>query len=108
MCPGGNSSPWHIWAPYLAGRTLLWKARTTQSELLYKQMLGEAEAQFRSVLRDPKLRATHAAAEYLLLRCMMITNRKAALERIGPRLVRGAWRESDLTMYLDGLDWLEG
>ncbi len=102
------ASPWRVWAPYLVGRTLLWKARQTQSEPLHKQALAEAEAQFRSVLGDPKLRPTHAAAEYLMLRCMMITNRKAALERIGRRLVRGNWRETDLTLYLNGMDWLEG
>jgi len=102
------TSPWRVWAPYLIGRSMLSKARQTQSETLYKQALAEAEAQFRSVVRDPALRPTHSAAEHLLLRCMMITNRKAALERIARRLAAGNWRETDLAMYLNGLDWLEG
>jgi hypothetical protein len=102
------ASPWRLWAPYLVGRTLLWQARQTQSEEFYNQKLGEAEAQFRAVLADPKLRPTHAAADYLLLRCMLIRDPRRALERIGARLNRGNWRESDLTLYLNAMDSLGG
>ena len=101
-----STSPWRVWAPYMAGRTLLWKARQTQSEPLYRQTLLEAEKQFRAVLADRRLRASHQAAEYLLLRCMLITNPRRALSRIAVQLNRGTWRESDLTLYLNGLDAL--
>jgi tetratricopeptide (TPR) repeat protein len=101
------TSPWRTWAPYMVGRTLLWQARQTQSEALYKQKLAEAEAQFHAVLADPTLRSTHGAADYLLLRCMLIRDPRRALERIAARLNRGNWRESDLTLYLNALDALE-
>lgn len=99
-----TASPWRIWAPYLAGRSLLWKARQTQSDTVYYESLRQAEKQFNAVLANPALAATHLAAENLLLRCMLITNRKVAIERLGRKLDRGAWLESDLYLYLNALD----
>lgn len=98
------ASPWRAWAPYQTGRALLYKARQTQDDKTYITAVAAAEAQFRSVLATPALRVSHTAAEYLLLRCMMITNRRAAVERIGSRLLRGNWQETDLSLYLNALD----
>lgn len=103
-----RQSPWRTWAPYLMGRCLLWKARQTQSEKLYAQALARAEAQFRQVLRDPALAVTHESALYLLFRCMMISDRRAALTRLGEILDRGGWKAPLLLLYLQGLDWFDG
>jgi hypothetical protein len=96
-------SPWRIWAPYQAGRALLYKARTTQSDSVYNTALAAAEAQFRAVIDNPALSPSHTAAEYLYLRCLIVTNKRAALERIGRRLLRGDWAETDLALYLNGM-----
>lgn len=98
------ASPWSIWAPYQAARALLYKARETQSEAVYKTALAEAEAAFQAVVNNPRLRSSHRAAEYLMLRCMMITHRKAAIERIGRRLLGANWAETDLSLYLNAMD----
>lgn len=100
-------SPWKIWAPYLIGRIWLWKARLSQDDNAYKPTLEKAEAQFRAVLRDRTLLATHAAAERLLIRCMLITKPAQALERLGARLNSpgaAATRTTDLFTYLGALD----
>ena len=97
-------SPWRTWAPYQKGRALLYKARQTQSDTVYNTALLAAQNQFQSVLANPALRESHPAAEYLYLRCLLITNHRAALERIARRLLRGDWTESDLTLYLNGMD----
>ncbi len=68
------ASPWRVWAPYLIGRTFLWMARMTQAEPEYHKRLREAEKQFLAVLANPALRVTHAAADRLLIRCLLITN----------------------------------
>ncbi|MFN7924281.1 MAG: hypothetical protein U0Q16_29535 [Bryobacteraceae bacterium] len=96
------SSQWRVWAPYQVGRTMLARARAKQGDL------RDAEKQFRAVVADPALRETHAAAERLLIRCVMITDRRAAMARLSERLLNGTWSESDLWMYLDGLEWLAG
>lgn len=98
------ASPWRLWAPYQEGRALLYKARTTQSDSVYKTALAAAEAQFRAVIDNPALRPSHVAAEYLYLRCLIVSNRRAALERIGRRLLRGDWAETDLALYLNAMD----
>jgi hypothetical protein len=102
-----SGSPWRIWAPYLAGRTLLWQARLTQNDKVFLDKLREAEAQFRAVLADRRLSLTHAAAERLLDRCLLATRPKAGLERLASRLVSHAAArtlETDLSMYLNGID----
>jgi hypothetical protein len=106
-----NGSRWQVWAPYLIGRTLLWKARLTQEQQAYQTNLRLAEAQFVAVLRNPKLKQTHAAAERLLDRCLLITQPKAGLERISARLLKpesAGSRVSDLLMYLNSLDSMLG
>jgi hypothetical protein len=106
------ASPWRTWAPYLMGRTLVWKARLTQEEKAYRDELERAEHQFQAVLADPALKVSHAGAERLLIRCMLITQPVRALERLGRRLNRSdavASRETDLFAYLNGTDdLLEG
>ena len=102
-----TQSPWRVWAPYLLGRVLLWKARLTQDENSYRPLLSRAERQFLAVLADPKLRLTHAAAERLLIRCMLITNPARALARLAKRLdspASVATRATDLYTYLSALD----
>lgn len=99
-----SQSPWRSWAPYQAARAMLYKARQTQSDTVYQSALLAAQAKFLAVLNNPALRESHPAAEYLYLRCLMITNHRAALERIGRRLLRGDWAESDLSLYLNGMD----
>ena len=102
------ASPWRFWAPYQVGRALLYKARQTQSDEVYKIAVAHAETQFRAVIANPSLRQSHAAAEYLLLRCMLITRHRDAIERIGLRLLRGDWAETDLSLYLNGMDEYSG
>jgi hypothetical protein len=103
-------SPWRVWTPYLLGRVLLWKARLTQDENNYAPLLKQAERQLSAVLADPTLRATHAAAERLLIRCMLITDPPRALARLARRLdspASVATRITDLYTYLSALDTLE-
>ncbi len=99
-----NTSPWRVWAPYQAGRALLYKARQTQSETVYRTALLAAQNQFYAIIHNPALRESHQAAEYLYVRCLLITNHTAALQRIGRRLLRGDWAETDLILYLNGMD----
>ena len=99
-------SPWRVSAPYLMGRTLLWKARLTQDESSFQPLLKQAEAQFLAVLANPKLTITHAGAERLLNRAMLITDPARALERLGRRLnlsTTASTRAADLHMYVDAL-----
>ncbi len=101
------NSPWRIWAPYLIGRTLLWQARFTQEDNVYFQKLDQAEAQFRAVLADRRLSPTHAGADRLLARCMLITHPASGMEKLASRLVKPQsfyTRESDLLMYLNAVD----
>jgi hypothetical protein len=106
-----SNSPWRIWAPYLIGRTLLWQARLTQDDKVYLEKLRDAETQFRAVLADRRLSVTHAGAERLLDRCLLATRPRSGLERLASRLVSRAavgTRETDLLMYLNGVDDLTG
>lgn len=105
-----SQSQWRAWAPYLLGRVLLWKARLTQDESNYKPLLSQAQRQFAAVLANPTLRVTHAAAERLLIRCMLITDPPRALARLARRLdspASVATRVTDLYTYLSALDTSE-
>jgi hypothetical protein len=96
-------SPWRVWAPYLIGRCLLLTARSIEGEG-YLPAVREAEKQFAAVLADPKLRVTHNDAERLYLRCLLVTNNRAGLERIGRRLARSCRNYFDLELYFSNLD----
>lgn len=96
-------SPWHVWAPYLIGRCLLLTARSIEGEG-YLPAVKEAQREFAAVLADPKLRVTHNDAERLYLRCLLVTDNRAGLERIGRRLARSCRNYFDLELYLSNLD----
>ena len=98
-------SPWRIWAPYLKGRCLLLIARSTEGDG-YLPAVKVAQNRFAAVLADPKLGATHDDAERLFLRCLLVTDNRAGLERIGRRLVRSCRSYYDLELYLGNLDLL--
>lgn len=100
------ASPWRVWAPYLIGRTLLWKARSTGIPSSYDPLLKQAEAKFEQVLANPALRLTHEGAELLLARCLMATDPRRAVERLSARLSKtGADSKGRyLFHYLTALD----
>lgn len=103
---GDRASPWRAWAPYLIGRTLLWKARTTATPSEYDPLLKQAEAKFEQVLANPALRVTHEGAELLLVRCLMVTDPRRAAERLSARLSRSGVdpKGRNLFHYLTALD----
>jgi hypothetical protein len=99
--------PYHDWAAYLVGRSLLWHARTAMRDQDYDRRLQQAQAAFERVVRDPAMGRVHDPAERLLIRCLLITNPRQALERLGRRLLtssRLGMRTSDLGYYLNGYD----
>jgi len=98
-------SPWQVWAPYLIGRCLLHTARVLEGTR-YLPAVEAAQRQFAAVLADPKLRVAHNDAERLYLRCLLVTNNRAGLERIGRRLARSCRNYFDLELYLGNLDTL--
>ncbi|MBL8292238.1 MAG: hypothetical protein JNN08_10405, partial [Bryobacterales bacterium] len=98
-------SPWQVWAPYLIGRCLLHTARVLEGPR-YLPAVEAAQRQFAAVLADPKLSVTHNDAERLYLRCLLVTNNRAGLERIGRRLARSCRNYFDLELYLGNLDTL--
>jgi len=100
-------SPWRAWGAYLAGRSLLWHARSAMREADYDVRLRAATVRLRKVVDDPALASMHDYAERLLTRCLMKNSTKEGLERTGRRLLasrRTALRESDLFVYLDAYD----
>lgn len=104
-----RNSPWRVWAPYLVGRAWLWQGRVTQSAAARRQFLVNAERQFLGVLASPGLAVSHEGAERLLVRCLLVTNPKDALTRMGTRLAkaRAAISDWEVLLYFNGLDDLE-
>lgn len=98
-------SPWRVWAPYLIGRCLLHTARVLEGPR-YLPAVEAAQRQFAAVLADPNLRVTHNDAERLYLRCLLVTDNRAGLERIGRRLAGSCRNYFDLELYLGNLDTL--
>lgn len=102
-----TASPWRAWGAYLAGRSLLWHARSAMRETDYDVRLRLAAARLRKVVDDPVLAPMHDHAERLLTRCLVRYATKEGLERVGRRLMssrRTGLRASDLFVYLDAFD----
>ncbi len=101
-------SPWTVWGPYLAGRSILWRARQLGSRAPdYVDVLLSAEAQLRSVLDNSDLAPTHDAARYLMLRIQVLIKRRVASAVLGARLMSplGApTRLQDLFLFTTLLD----
>src|SRR5690606_12781014 len=54
------ASPWRIWGPYMAGRSMLWKARFLEGRSPeYFAVLRSAESDLRTALADDGVRETH-------------------------------------------------
>jgi hypothetical protein len=60
-----GQSPWHTLAPLLAARSLIRNATLKDTEKDGADDLRAADEQLQQILRDPKQRATHAAANRL-------------------------------------------
>jgi len=105
-------SPYSSWAPFMVGRTLLWRARTeTKSDHEHQRLLHAAQRQFEAVLQDDDLAVSHPAARHLLIRILTVTDKEAAARLLGIRLMselRGNTRSADLEHYLTLLDNVRG
>jgi|GEM_PF-1592251 len=101
-------SPWTDWAPYMAGRSMLWHARILPDEdPEYLPLLRRTQRQLERVLLDEEAVVTHDAARYLLFRVLTFTDPEAAARMLGLRLMselRVGTRFHDLDRYLTVLD----
>lgn len=103
-----SASPWRVWGPYMAGRSMLWKARFLEGRSdEYPAVLRRAESDLRTALADDSVRETHEAARYLLARILFRLKPDEAAELLAPRLLTPLGegnRERQLRLFTELLD----
>jgi hypothetical protein len=105
-----EQSPWHLTAPYLEARTLLRKGSLGAPETK-KEPLAESEDKLNRILKDPKLKSTHAAARRLLSTVRIRLHPEARLNELGGSLADRTEEgnlKQDLWDYTLLLDQFEG
>ncbi len=102
------ASPWRVWGPYMAGRSMLWKARFLEGRSPeYSSVLRSAESDLRTALADDSVRETHEAARYLLARILFRLEPDEAAKLLAPRLLTPLGegnRERQLRLFTELLD----
>jgi len=102
------ASPWRVWGPYMAGRSMLWKARFLEGRSPeYSSVLRNAESDLRTALADDGVRETHEAARYLLARILFRLRPEEAAKLLAPRLLTPLGegnRERQLRLFTELLD----
>ena len=103
-----TSSPWAGWGQYLAGRALLWQARTnTPDSAPYRLVLGEAAEQLRQAAGGEGAAEARDAARWLLGRIWMRTEPGKAAALLSQRLMSplGApTRVEEITLFTQLMD----
>ncbi len=102
------ASPWRVWGPYMAGRSMLWKARFLEGRSSeYGSVLRQAESDLRTALADDGVRETHDAARYLLARILFRLKPADAAKLLAPRLLTPLGesnRSRQLRLFVELLD----
>jgi hypothetical protein len=106
------SSPWAGWGRYLAGRALLWDARTeAEDTAAYRAKLAAAADELRSAAGGEGPAEVRDAARWLLGRILMRTQPKQAAALLSGRLLSplGApSRTAELKLFTQLMDNLAG
>ena len=107
-----TGSPWAGWGRYLAGRSLLWNARTAAAGTgTYQSRLRQAEAELRTAAGGDGPQEARDAARFLLARILMRTAPTEAAQLLSGRLLSPlgeAARADDLRLFTQLMDNLAG
>jgi hypothetical protein len=103
-----QGSPWAGWGRYLAGRSLLWDARTNAEETdAYRTRLQEAAAELRAAAGGDGPQEARDAARQLLARILMRTDAGEAASMLSGRLLSplgSASRAAELRLFCQLMD----
>ena len=107
-----GASPWSGWGRYLAGRSLLWNARTAApGSKTYASRLRQAASELRLAAAGKGPEEARDAARFLLARILMRTDPSEAARLLSGRLLSplgGAARGDELRLFTQLMDNLAG